>query len=41
VIHAFNPGGQEAEAGGFLCVWGYPALQSFPDNQSYLIESLS
>ena len=27
-MHAFNPSTQEAEAGGYLWVWGQPDLQS-------------
>jgi hypothetical protein len=34
---AFNPSTQEAEAGGFLWVWGQPRLQNkFQDSQGYI-----
>jgi hypothetical protein len=37
VMQAFNASSWEAEAGGFLWVWGQPALQrEFQDSLSYL-----
>lgn len=36
VAHTFDPGSQEAEAGGFLCVLGHPGLHSkFQKSQNY------
>jgi hypothetical protein len=37
VAHTFNPRTWEAEAGGYLWVWGQPGLYSkFQDSQSYI-----
>jgi hypothetical protein len=37
VVYVFHHSTQEAEAGGTLCVWGQPGLQSqFHDSQSYI-----